>query len=91
MRGGATARFSMNLVTSRGCPFHCNWCAKPIWGQRYDVRSPEDVVEEIAALRALGAEHLWFMDDILGTQAGLAARVRGPPRGAKGCGRPSSA
>ncbi len=31
--------FSMNMVTTRGCPFHCNWCAKPIWGQRYHSRS----------------------------------------------------
>jgi radical SAM superfamily enzyme YgiQ (UPF0313 family) len=59
-------RVSMNLVTSRGCPFHCNWCAKPIWGQRYAVRSPENVVDEIRTLRGLGAEHLWFMDDIFG-------------------------
>ena len=22
--------FSMNISTTRGCPFHCNWCAKPI-------------------------------------------------------------
>ncbi|MBI3944020.1 MAG: cobalamin B12-binding domain-containing protein, partial [Chloroflexi bacterium] len=21
--------YSMNMVTTRGCPFHCNWCAKP--------------------------------------------------------------
>ncbi|MPZ48595.1 MAG: radical SAM protein [Dehalococcoidia bacterium] len=63
-------RFSLNLVTSRGCPFHCNWCAKPIWGQRYNVRSPESIVEEIRRLRELGAEHLWFMDDILGIKPG---------------------
>ena len=31
---------SMNLATTRGCPYHCNWCAKPIYGQRYAVRSP---------------------------------------------------
>jgi anaerobic magnesium-protoporphyrin IX monomethyl ester cyclase len=23
--------YSMNMVTTRGCPYHCNWCAKPIW------------------------------------------------------------
>ena len=63
-------RFSMNLVTTRGCPFHCNWCAKPIWGQRLSVRSPEDVVAEVATLRELGVGHLWFMDDILGLKPG---------------------
>ena len=30
--------YSMNMVTTRGCPYHCNWCAKPIYGQRYNVR-----------------------------------------------------
>ena len=69
-RAWGDGHFSMNLVTSRGCPFHCNWCAKPIWGQRYAVRSPEDVVEEIRALRDLGAAHLWFMDDIVGLKPG---------------------
>jgi len=67
-------RFSMNLVTSRGCPYHCNWCAKPIWGQRYAVRSPESVAEEVALLRSHGATHLWFMDDILGLKPGWLPR-----------------
>ncbi len=58
---------SMNMVTTRGCPFHCNWCAKPIWGQRYHVRSPQNVVEEMAWLKAhFAPDHLWFMDDIMG-------------------------
>jgi radical SAM superfamily enzyme YgiQ (UPF0313 family) len=70
-------RFSMNLVTSRGCSFHCNWCAKPIWGQRYNVRSPECVVAEVETLRSLGAGHLWFMDDILGIKPGWIARFAG--------------
>jgi radical SAM superfamily enzyme YgiQ (UPF0313 family) len=67
-------RVSMNLVTSRGCSFHCNWCAKPIWGQRYNARSPESVVAEVETLRSLGAEHLWFMDDILGIKPGWLQR-----------------
>ena len=38
--------YSMNIVTTRGCPFHCNWCAKPIYGQRYTARSPSVVADE---------------------------------------------
>ncbi|HLJ68338.1 MAG TPA: radical SAM protein [Chloroflexota bacterium] len=59
--------YSMNMVTTRGCPFHCNWCAKPIWGQRYNSRSPENVVEELAFLaRTYRPDHIWFADDIMG-------------------------
>jgi anaerobic magnesium-protoporphyrin IX monomethyl ester cyclase len=59
--------YSMNMVTTRGCPYHCNWCAKPIWGQRYNSRSPENVVEELRWLKTTYApEHIWFVDDIMG-------------------------
>lgn len=59
--------FSMNMVTTRGCPYHCNWCAKPIWGQRYNSRSPENVVAEMKWLKQnFAPDHIWFADDILG-------------------------
>jgi len=58
---------SMNLVTTRGCPFHCNWCAKPIYGQRYSARSPEHVADEMLQLKQTYApDHLWIADDIFG-------------------------
>jgi len=64
-------RYSVNLVTTRGCPYHCNWCAKPIWGQRYNARSPENVVAEIVDIKnAHHADHLWFADDIVGLKPG---------------------
>ncbi|HSR53336.1 MAG TPA: radical SAM protein [Acidobacteriota bacterium] len=61
--------FSLNLVSTRGCPFHCNWCAKPIWGQRYAMRSPADVAEELALVKEqVNPDHIWFADDIFGLQ-----------------------
>ncbi len=63
----AHGRFSWNVVTSRGCPYGCNWCAKPVFGRRYAQRSPEAVAEEIARLREeVAPDHLWFADDIFG-------------------------
>ena len=67
--------FSLNMATTRGCPFHCNWCAKPIWGQIYHSRSPEHVVAEIVHLRdRYGVEHIAFADDIMGLQPGWLQR-----------------
>ncbi|MGH2544879.1 MAG: B12-binding domain-containing radical SAM protein, partial [Ardenticatenaceae bacterium] len=63
--------YSMNMVTTRGCPYHCNWCAKPIWGQRYNVRSPANVVAELTWLREqFQPDHIWFADDIVGLKPG---------------------
>jgi anaerobic magnesium-protoporphyrin IX monomethyl ester cyclase len=63
--------FSMNATTGRGCPFHCNWCAKPIWGQRFQVRSPENVAAEMVWLKETCApDHIWFTDDIFGLKPG---------------------
>ncbi|MEO8067954.1 MAG: radical SAM protein [Flavobacteriales bacterium] len=63
--------FSLNVATTRGCPFKCNWCAKPIYGNRYNSRSPAHVAEEIAWLCTHHhPDHLWFCDDIFGLKPG---------------------
>jgi anaerobic magnesium-protoporphyrin IX monomethyl ester cyclase len=70
--------FSMNLATTRGCPYHCNWCAKPIYGQRYTSRSPEHVVEEMAWIKGTyRPDHLWIADDIFGLKPGWIEHFAG--------------
>jgi anaerobic magnesium-protoporphyrin IX monomethyl ester cyclase len=67
--------YSMNMITTRGCPYHCNWCAKPIWGQRYNSRSPENVARELRWLKeTYQPDHIWFADDILGLKPGWMQR-----------------
>ena len=68
--------FSLNIVTTRGCPFHCNWCAKPLHGQVYHTHSPQRVAAEMAeAKREWGADHIWFCDDIFGLKPGWIAEL----------------
>ncbi|MES1226077.1 MAG: radical SAM protein, partial [Bacteroidota bacterium] len=63
--------FSLNMATTRGCPFKCNWCAKPIYGNRYNCRSPHNVVAELKMLKdKFHFDHIWFCDDIFGLKPG---------------------
>jgi anaerobic magnesium-protoporphyrin IX monomethyl ester cyclase len=78
--------FSMNLATTRGCPYHCNWCAKPIYGQRYAARSPESVVDELAWLKAqYRPDHIWIADDIFGLKPGWIERFAELARASDAC------
>jgi anaerobic magnesium-protoporphyrin IX monomethyl ester cyclase len=59
--------FTLNLATTRGCPYKCNWCAKPIYGNRYNAHSPEYIVKEIVYLKEqFSVTHFWMCDDIFG-------------------------
>jgi len=66
----AHGSFSLNIVSTRGCPYSCNWCAKPIWGQRYAMRSATEVADELVHVaRTYRPDHLWFADDIFGLRS----------------------
>jgi radical SAM superfamily enzyme YgiQ (UPF0313 family) len=54
-----------NIITSRGCPFNCNFCSTPTnWGRQVRGYSPQRAVDEIRWNRdKFGAEVLWFFDD----------------------------
>ena len=69
--GSARTAISPGIsATSRGCPYSCNWCAKPTFGRRYSQRSPANVAEEMRRLKAeIAPDHIWFADDIFGMTA----------------------
>jgi radical SAM superfamily enzyme YgiQ (UPF0313 family) len=72
--------FSLNLIASRGCPYRCNWCAKPLFGDHYAHYSPARVAADVASVRErFYPDQLWFADDIFGLSASwtreFAARV----------------
>jgi radical SAM superfamily enzyme YgiQ (UPF0313 family) len=56
---------SAAVETSRGCPFDCNFCSIWVFYQRRARRrSPERIVEDLARVRALGEDRVFFTDDI---------------------------
>ncbi|MGC1784158.1 MAG: radical SAM protein, partial [Acidobacteriaceae bacterium] len=57
--------FSANMVSSRGCPYRCNWCAKPISGNKFHLRPAAAVAEEMKLLKVEAKiDHIWFGDDV---------------------------
>ena len=55
-----------NLAMTRGCPFRCAFCAEPHnTGRRLRSRSPKAIVDEMAAIKALGVDHVFMVDSTL--------------------------
>ena len=60
-------RLSWNMAASRGCPYACNWCAKPTFGRGYEQRCAKSVAREMRLLKdRIAPGHIWFADDIFG-------------------------
>lgn len=53
------------VCTSRGCPFNCTFCSsKTVWHQRYYMRNPQKVVDEIELLmKKYGTKGIYFRED----------------------------
>ncbi|MBN2407391.1 MAG: radical SAM protein [Elusimicrobia bacterium] len=61
--------FNLNtttMITSRGCPYNCSFCASKVtFGTRYRKRSVGNVVREIRYLvDTYNVKGIWFLDDI---------------------------
>jgi anaerobic magnesium-protoporphyrin IX monomethyl ester cyclase len=52
------------VMSTRGCPFACDFCSNVVFGDSYRERSPGDVVDEIEEALALGYDRIAFADDV---------------------------
>ncbi|MBW1860963.1 MAG: B12-binding domain-containing radical SAM protein, partial [Deltaproteobacteria bacterium] len=55
---------SMNIISSRGCPFWCNYCYHLFGRSNYRFRSAQNVVDEVEILvDNYGVDFIGFVDD----------------------------
>ncbi len=52
------------VEASRGCPYHCSFCAKIDFRDKYRRRDLAPLLEEIDGLAAQGIEYVYFIDEI---------------------------
>jgi anaerobic magnesium-protoporphyrin IX monomethyl ester cyclase len=52
------------VMSTRGCPFRCEFCSNVVFGGSYRERSPQNVVDEIESVLTLGYERISFADDV---------------------------
>ena len=50
-------------MTTRGCPFLCDFCSNPVFGRSYRERSARNVVSEMKEIETLGYDRVFFTDD----------------------------
>jgi len=58
---------STSIMSSRGCPFRCNFCYV-LYGGRYRRRSVKNVIDEIKACVAMGIHEFMFFDETFGLE-----------------------
>ena len=65
------------ILTSRGCPYDCTFCAgKIVWGRTYRYRSAVSVVDEIELLQKdFGVKEIFISDDNFNLKASHASEV----------------
>jgi B12-binding domain/radical SAM domain protein of rhizo-twelve system len=52
------------METSRGCPYHCTFCAKDNFRDKYRRRPVPVVLDEVDSFSAQGVEYVYFVDEI---------------------------
>ncbi len=64
-------QYSESMIASRGCPYAavaCDYCYAAYLGKQYRLRSPRDIVDEMAFLKErYGLVYVHFLDDLMMT------------------------
>jgi anaerobic magnesium-protoporphyrin IX monomethyl ester cyclase len=68
------------VMSTRGCPFACEFCSNVVFGESYRARSPASVVDEVEQALALGYDRISFADDVFTLErdrvAGICDEIR---------------
>jgi len=52
-----------SLITTLGCPFNCDFCSRPVFGNLFRRRNLDTIILEIDQIQKLGYDNLWIADD----------------------------
>lgn len=55
---------SATIMMTYGCPFDCDFCSKPIFGNKVRFRDIDSIFTEIKDIMSLGYDSLWIADDL---------------------------
>lgn len=58
-----TGSKTTSIMTTFGCPFNCDFCSRPVFGNLFRRRDLEAVFAEIEQIRYLEYDSLWIADD----------------------------
>ena len=63
------------MEASRGCPYHCTFCAKDNFRNNYRKRPLSVILDELDGLIRQGVEYVYFIDEIFLPDAALLAAL----------------
>jgi anaerobic magnesium-protoporphyrin IX monomethyl ester cyclase len=52
-----------SIIITLGCPYNCDFCSRPVFGNLFRRRNLELVMDEVEQIRQLGYDSLWIADD----------------------------